>query len=659
MRRRATGFITLVFVMMLGQGTAWGADARSGGSISSEVIVRYRAGLTDASRAGVRAAFQARRARPLHAPGLEVLSAPAGTDPRDLAAALERRPEVLAAEPVYLRRVASAPNDPRFSEQWGLQNTGQNGGTPGDDIDASTAWSVTTGSSSVVVAVVDTGIDDSHPDLAANIWRNPGETGGGKETNGVDDDHNGFVDDWRGWDFVGDDNDPFDENGHGTHVGGVIGAQGNNGTGVAGVGWSVRLMPLRVLDAHGEGTSAGAIDAYDYARRMGARVLNLSFSGPDRSSIEEQTIGAAGEILFVVAAGNAASDIDAVPSYPCSYPAANIVCVTASDRADQLASFSNYGATTVDLAAPGVGVLSTYPGGYATASGSSMATPFVSGAAALVRAHTPSATAADVRTALLTNVDPVPGLAGKVAAGGRLDAAKAVGAVAPPGGPTPAVTTDTTPPSTPSLSGTAFSAAFQTHRTVGISWTAADDSGVASYDVRYRRAPAASGFGSYTGLRNATTNTSASVTLSPGYTYCFGARARDAAGNISGWSADRCTAAPLGDRSLSAGGTWRRSTGSYYLGTYSYSRTARSTLRRTVAARRLALVATRCPGCGTVDVYLGSTLLRRLSLGASTTRRTQILAVANFASVRSGTVTIKVYSSGKPVTIEGLGASRV
>ena len=267
------------------------------------------------------------------------------------------------AEPNYIVHALLTPDDPSFSQLWGLHNFGQpvNGTTgPSDaDTDAPEAWDITTGRSGVVIAVIDTGVAWDHPDFAGNIWVNTGETPG----NGTDDDGNGYVDDIRGWDFVDNDNDPMDFHGHGTHVAGTIAGVGNNSRGITGVMWTARIMPLRFLDTLGSGTTADAISAIDYAIANGARVLNNSWGGNDSSQSLREAIersDSAGAV-FVAAAGNDGWDNESTPIYPASFDAANIISVAATDQDDNLASFSNYGATTVDVGAPGVNRYSTVP----------------------------------------------------------------------------------------------------------------------------------------------------------------------------------------------------------------------------------------------------------------------------------------------------------
>lgn len=321
------------------------------------------------------------------------------------------------------------PNDPNFAEQWALNNIGQNGGTERADIDALKAWQVTKGSEEVVVAVLDSGVDYRHSDLAANIWTRP------DNIPQYTDDEKGTFNDVHGFDIADELPDPMDDNGHGTHCAGIIGAVGDNGIGIVGVNWNVRIMPLKFLGSGGSGTTDKAIEAINYAidrKKAGVnvRVISASWGSTTYSKALEDTIRAAGDagILFVAAAGNDGTDTDVWPHYPSSYKLPNLISVAAVDRNDTLTSFSNFGVKSVDLAAPGKDILSTWIGDeYREASGTSMATPFVSGVAALIVAQSPKITVKQLRKKLIDSVDLRDDLKGKVASGGTLCAANALG----------------------------------------------------------------------------------------------------------------------------------------------------------------------------------------------------------------------------------------
>jgi subtilisin family serine protease len=384
----------------------------------------------------------------------EVLARSYGTSAAAASAALQADRDVASFEMDSVQQFAVAPvtaNNPSFSQQWSLNNTGQSGGTAGDDIHATQAWSISTGSQNVVVAVVDTGIDYTDPDLAANIWNNPYA--------GTD----GFSGDIHGYNFVADDGNPMDDNGHGTHVAGIIGATGENGQGTLGVDPNVSLMALKFLDANGSGYTSDAIRAINYATMMrtqynvNVRVINASWSGGTADPALSAAIQAAGNagILFVAAAGNSGTNNDSLPQYPSSYSLPNVLSVAASDPNDQLASFSCYGASTVNLAAPGVGIYSTLPGNtYGTLSGTSMATPEVAGVAALAWAAAPNDTVAQIRSAILQGVDQVSALAGKVSSGGRLDAYNTLRIVTQSQSTTPVIASLIANPSAISAGGT-------------------------------------------------------------------------------------------------------------------------------------------------------------------------------------------------------------
>ncbi len=365
----------------------------------------------------------------------------------NVAAALDRR---IYVEPNYLwYPLAVIPDDPDFEYLWGLHNEGQAflaplgiglTGRPDADIDAPEAWELHRDASGVIVAVIDTGVDITHPDLQGIIWVNEDEI----PDNGIDDDGNGYIDDVYGWDFYHDDNtvfDPADGDDHGTHVAGTIAAVANNATGVAGIAWGARIMPLKFLGPDG-GSTAAAIQAITYAAQNGATLSNNSWGGGGYSEALRLAIEEAGT-LFVAAAGNDALDNDIIPHYPSSYDLDNVIAVAASDWEDGLASFSNYGRQSVDLAAPGFWILSTVPGAYDWFAGTSMATPHVAGAAALLIAAFPdmpqypgapgwSPGAETIRDRLLDSTEHRAAFVGKMQTEGRLNLYNALAGIYPP-----------------------------------------------------------------------------------------------------------------------------------------------------------------------------------------------------------------------------------
>lgn len=341
-----------------------------------------------------------------------------GEDPKEVKERYKQEPDVVYAELNYIARCTVLPGDTSFSKLWGLHNTGQTGGIPDADIDAPEAWDLCTGSDEVIIAVIDTGVDYNHPDLAGNIWTNPGEIAG----NGIDDDNNGYIDDIHGWDFFNEDNNPLDDNGHGTHCAGTIGAIGNNGQGVAGVTWHAKIMPLKYANADGSGLYSDATAAILYANKMGARVMSNSWGGTSYSYTLESAINSS-DALVVCAAGNSASNIDTNPFYPASYSSPQVLTVASSTKNDTISSFSNYGVISVDVAAPGESIYSTLPNGsYGYKTGTSMATPHVAGLAGLLYAYHQGITYTEAKSAILASVDEKISLSGKVGTGGRINA---------------------------------------------------------------------------------------------------------------------------------------------------------------------------------------------------------------------------------------------
>ncbi|MDD5260331.1 MAG: S8 family serine peptidase [Methylacidiphilales bacterium] len=397
-------------------------------AVADHVVVELQPGATVADVSQIAAQNGATVLKPMHTPGFYLLQLPnPNLDSLPLAIqTFGKSAKVLKyVEADSILHATLVPNDPNFSGEWGLNNTGQTSGKPHADIDATDAWGIINSSPNVVVAVLDTGIDFNHPDLAANIWTNPNP--------GSDP---GYINDTHGWNFYADNNNPQDDHFHGTHVSGTIGALGNNGQGVAGVTWHVKIMPLKFLSSNGSGYTSDAVDGINYATYMGAKIISNSWGGGAYSQALKNAIDAANTagVLFVVAAGNNGANTDLTPSYPSCYASPNILSVAATDANDQLASFSNYGTKTVALAAPGVGVLSTFPTvataamssyglptSYGQISGTSMATPHVSGAAALALAENPSLTVAQLKSLLIQRTDQLSQLAGLIQTSGRLN----------------------------------------------------------------------------------------------------------------------------------------------------------------------------------------------------------------------------------------------
>lgn len=351
--------------------------------------------------------------------GIQLVHLESGEDPLAAAEAYQASGLVEFAEPDYLLRASSLPSDPEFSEVWSLQ-----GGTD-YDTDAPDAWDVRTSAENVVVAVIDSGVRYTHEDLAENMWRNPNEI-----ENGEDDDNNGVIDDLHGYNAIDRNGDPNDDNGHGTHVAGTIGAVGNNDKGIAGVCWKVKIMALKFMDAEGYGDTSDAIACINYARRYGARVINASWGSDYGSYSLRSAIANARNagIIFVTAAGNESANNDLYPSYPANYSLNNIVSVAATDQSGGLDRYySNFGARTVDLAAPGTEIYSTWNSAddaYLAISGTSMAAPHVTGAIALLQAAYPKERYTNILSRLYAATDKLPSLSKQTVTGGRLNIGK-------------------------------------------------------------------------------------------------------------------------------------------------------------------------------------------------------------------------------------------
>lgn len=408
--------------------------------IPNRLIIKFQAndvfhqqGIADvgAAKAQIQQEIRANKVKKFSATQIELWETHA--DVKAIVARYENDPRIQYVEPDYAinieetidEQVDIMPNDAFFDKLWGLRNTGQCGGVSNADIKGPEAWSIKSTCDEVIIAVIDTGVDYNHIDLKNNMWRNPNEI----PDNGQDDDGNGYIDDVYGWDFAYGDNDPADGQSHGTHVAGIIAAQGNNSEGVTGVCWSAKIMALKSLSDSGFGSTSKAIEAIEYALEMGAHITNNSWGSRSYSQALHDAIALAEQQgqLFVASAGNYGENTDQRPYYPASFPLENIISVAATDHNDYLAAFSNYGATSVDLAAPGAEIYSTMPyNGYGFKSGTSMAAPYVSGVAALVWSRLQVSTAAEVKQYILETVDQLDALTSKMTTQGRLNVYKAL-----------------------------------------------------------------------------------------------------------------------------------------------------------------------------------------------------------------------------------------
>jgi subtilisin family serine protease len=413
--------LTLVLAILLVAAPAEAAAPAAEGRL----LVGFKQGVSSERQQRVLAALDGRiaqRFKSIRGGRLVVVRPRSGRATDALRKRLARRSEVAYAEPDFFQFAsAKTPDDPFYGLQYALVDS------PDDhDIDAPDAWGTRSGCAKV--AILDTGIDTDHPDLKSNVYKSED-----KPNNGKDDDKNGYVDDTYGYNTIKGKGSGEDDNGHGTHVSGIVGGRGNNDVGVSGTCWSTKLLAVKFMNANGKGTTSDAIEGIDYAVKQGFKIVNCSFGSSSKSSSLHDAVDYAQDhsTLLVVAAGNDSENIDKHPLYPASYGDSNILAVAATTSTDGLASFSNFGSEAVDVGAPGDSIYSTYlGGGYRILSGTSMAAPYAAGVAALLRKQESDATYGNLRYAIRHKVDKPPALNGKVAYDGRLNAEKALAAIA-------------------------------------------------------------------------------------------------------------------------------------------------------------------------------------------------------------------------------------
>jgi len=634
------------------------ASAGDAPAPDGQYIIRFRPGTGGAARRAATAHPGVVRIADEPQAGIAVVRIPdtGGADVVAALAALRADRHVLDVSVDAKRyRDADPTDEPGWTEEWGLDNTGQRiyqgkpgtEGTPDVDIDGRQALDVEGGDPAVVVAVIDDGVDFSHPDLAARAWTNPGESGGGKESNGIDDDHNGYIDDVHGWDFCHDDNTvhDFDDDFHGTHVAGTIAAS-LNGQGIVGVAPNIKIMALKFInnDPHSScGRDSQAIAAIAYAKSFGVRIANASWGarGAQHTGAALKSAIANSGMLFVASAGNDGidNDTDPFPALPASFDLTNILAVAAVDNRGAVPDFSNYGKKTVDLAAPGVGILSALPAdsndpvGWGWLDGTSMAAPHVTGVAALVLSKWPAlgSDPAALKARILGAAKAAPGTKGRTATGGIVDALRAL---------------DDTAPAATAPTGFGFvrgSVLGSTGITARISWPAATDdlTGIAAY-----RVGAQANGGGWSTAVSSTPKRSTDRTVTFGTRYAFRVRARDGAGN---WGTDAVGPIVRASRLQQATSLatysrhWSTSKSrSWSGGTDRFSARAGASVTFRFTGRAVAIVAPMGPSRGAFRLFIDGVAAGTVDLHRSTSKARVVVLAKTWSAIGAHTIRLVV-----------------
>jgi subtilisin family serine protease len=642
--RHSLAFVVgLITSLMAPTGVA-AAEPAIGTATSDQVLVRYRSDTSAAQRGNVSRDL-ALTVIDTSADGRNQLVIGRGQSAATVRRLLGEDPRVQAVAPNYVRELADEITDePGFDQEWGLHNIGQSiNGKPGTadvDIDGLEALRITTGSPSVVVAVIDDGIDLNHPDLVDRIWTNPLEV----PNNGLDDDQNGYRDDVHGWDFCNDDAIPAEvgADGHGTHVSGTIAAS-LNASGVVGVAPGVTIMPLKAFQGPGDcpgqaGSDGAVVAAIDYAGAMGAPIINASWGGPGNSSVLNAAIADFGA-LFVAAAGNNGQNLDSGANsfYPAESTLPNVLSVAAINQQGNRASFSNYGASTVDIAAPGTKIFSTFPGGYAFEDGTSMAAPHVTGVAALGLGVAPGLTTAALKARILSRGVTLPSVVGKTVTGKLVNAARVADVVGPV-----ALPVDRHGINVGSIVGSSVSTTM--------TWPAATDdhSGVASYVVRRRV-----GSGPWAIFAATVAARSIKVSLPFGTATQFAIAGRDGVGNVGGQAESAAVTAVLlqdGTTLAKYAGTWSlASSRSASNGKLHSSTRAGASVEFKTTARAIAIVGSKGPSYGKAKVYVDGAYIQTIDFRRSSAQSRVV--VFNRSWSANGLHSVKlvvVGTSGRP-----------